>query len=144
MEFKEFGLNAYGLSLDGYWLARNCGVMPHCAGIYFVYVCRYNSQSNTVILRRLLYIGQACDVHDRLANHEKMNMWHRYCGLGETICFSMAVVPTLRLDVCESALIRRHQPPCNTEYRNYFPHRPTTIRLSGDTALLDTEFRVAS
>lgn len=143
MAFNAFGMNTYQMTVEGYWLENKRWYMPHSSAVYMVFTCRYNASANTVALRRLLYIGQAVDVQERLSCHEKLSLWRLYCVSGETLCFAMAAVPKACLDVCESALIVKHQPPCNKALTKSFPHRPTTIWLEGDTELLCTNFRVA-
>lgn len=143
MAFKAFGMNAYQMTVDGYWVENGRLCMPHTSAVYFVFTCRYNTFTNPFALRRLLYIGQAVDVQERLSCHEKLSLWRQYCGPGETICFAMAEVPAVCLDVCESALIFKHQPPCNLALTQSFPHRPTTIWLEGKTELLCANFRAA-
>jgi hypothetical protein len=61
----------FALNFTGYWREPNIGGMPGCSGIYGVYACTYDAYAKSVSLQRLLHIGEAADIHDRVANHEK-------------------------------------------------------------------------
>jgi excinuclease UvrABC nuclease subunit len=132
------------ISLDfgGYWREPNIGSLPANSGIYTVYECSYNSEEGTVSLRRVISIGEADNVKDRIKNHEKWPEWRRYCGAGNQICFSCAEIPKVDRQRAEAALIFKHKPPVNTDYKDSFPFDQTTIILSGRFALLTKEFTV--
>ena len=57
---------------------------------------------------------------------------------GEELCFNFAPIVMDR-ERAEAAMINHHKPPENTEYVNEFPYPQTTLRLSGKTALLDSD-----
>ena len=59
----------YNQTFDGYWRYVNRGSMPNKAGTY-------NLDAKTVSLNRLLYIGQASNIHDRLQDHECYLEWN--------------------------------------------------------------------
>lgn len=136
--------NNYNLNFSGYWLEANVNGIPDAPGIYCVYACSYNPQTNQVSLIRILYIGEADSVHQRIQGHEKWNAWKQQISFEERLCFSMAGVsyPTNRTRA-EAALIFRHKPPCNTEYVSHFPFQHTVISTSGTNALLDAQFTVS-
>jgi hypothetical protein len=56
---------------NGYWRAPDASGLPAKSGIYGVYACVHNTQGETVTLKRLLYLGEAANVQERVANHEK-------------------------------------------------------------------------
>jgi len=132
----------FTLEFDGYWRDQNKGGVPAQSGVYCVYECSYDAQKKTVSLKKLIYIGEAANVHDRIGNHEKRSDWLKHVRQGNELCFSFAPVGSSDRDRCEAALIFKHQPPENTEYVNSFPFDKTHMRLSGKTALLTTSYTV--
>jgi hypothetical protein len=127
----------YALNFDGYWREPNVGGMPSVSGIYGVYACTYNSYGQTVSLERLLYIGEAANVHDRIADHEKWVEWRRQLRSGQVLCLNAALISG-QSDRCraEAAMIFAHKPPCNTECRDSFPFDATGISTTGCNALM--------
>lgn len=132
------------LVFDGYWRDINKASVPARPGLYCVYTCTYNTSARTVSLHRLLYIGQAKDINGRLMSHEKLPLWKRYLGYGQQLCYATCEIASANeRDICESALIKHHKPPCNTEYSDNYPHLTADYELSGRTGLLDVgPFRV--
>lgn len=130
----------FNIEFDGYWREQNIGGVPEESGVYCVYECTYNSSEKTVTIRRLIYIGEADNVRNRITNHEKKNDWMRYVRSGNVLCFSFAPVLTADRSRVEAALIFKHKPPVNEEYKNSFPFDRTTISISGKTAELITQF----
>jgi len=132
------------ITFSGYWREANRGSVPAASGIYCVYTATNNPAQNTVSLHKLVYIGEAGDVQQRLANHERRNDWARHLGRGQELCFSFAPVPAADRVQCEAALINRHKPLENTEYADSFPYDLTTIAVSGRSDLLQSGFTVAN
>lgn len=132
----------YSIAFDGYWRDKNKSGIPSKSGVYCVYECRYNAVSKTVSLKKLIYIGEAGNVSDRIANHEKYQAWKEHVGPGNELCFSFGAVPSASRERCEAAMIFKHKPPENSEYLSSFPFDKTTISLSGKTALLTTYFTI--
>lgn len=131
----------YSLDFDGYWRAP--GGLPAQSGIYCVYAGTHNAQANIVSLRKLLYIGEAANVRDRVGRHERWPDWERELQLGEVLCFSAALIaPATDRERAEAAMIFEHKPPCNREYVHSFPYDQTTILTSGRHALLKRYFTV--
>ena len=61
---------------------------------------------------------------------------------GSQLSFAYALAePALRKRI-EAALIFRHKPPTNDEFRFTFPFDTTTIKLEGKISLLDSYFTV--
>jgi hypothetical protein len=117
-----------------------------------VAACVYNRNEETVSIQRLLYIGEAANIHDRIANHERWADWRRQLQSGEVLCLNAALVSGQN-DRCraEAAMIFSHKPPCNTEYRNSFPFNTTSISTTGSNTLMKpsltayrTQYRVVS
>ena len=138
------------LWFQGNWREENAGHVPKRSGIYVVYECSLNappqtvalSLPKTVTLRQIIYVGEAGDVNDRVAKHEKWPKWRQYCGKGNEICFSFAAVNGPDRARGEAALIYRHQPPANDQYKDTFPFDETTMFLEGETGLLESIFVV--
>jgi hypothetical protein len=57
---------AYTLDFDGYWREPNVSDLPKQSGIYGVYACTFDTAEKTVSVKRLLYIGEAVNVCDRV------------------------------------------------------------------------------
>lgn len=128
------------LTVGGYWREPNVGGVPAQSGIYCVYTCTHNPD-DTVALKKLVYIGEAANVQDRIQYHEKWEDWRRHLRAGEQLCFTFAPITNSR-ERGEAAMIHHHKPAENVEYRHSFPFDTTTMSLSGQTALLDTFFTV--
>ena len=137
--------NNYNLSFSGYWLEANVGSMSAISGVYCVYTCTYNSLLNRVSIRKLIYIGQADNVQQRVSGHEKWEDWKQHLSLGERLCFSTAgIAYSADRDRAEAALIFWHKPTVNSEYVNRFPFQNTGITTSGTNALLTSQFSVSN
>jgi hypothetical protein len=61
---------------------------------------------------------------------------------GNELCYSFGPVASPTRQRAEAALIYKHKPLVNTEYRDCFPFDQTTMSLSGKTSLLTTYFTV--
>lgn len=135
-------IKTYQQEFKGYWRYKNRGGVPKTSGVYGVYKGTYNSSNDKVSLERLLYIGQAKNMNERLENHEKLSAWKKYLKSGEEIIFSCTELETSDLDRFEAAMIYEHKPPVNEEYVNNFPYDSTTIYTLGMNALLKERFTV--
>jgi hypothetical protein len=133
----------YQLDFNGYWLEQHAGGLPAESGIYAVYAGLYNSQTDTVTLNRLLYLGEAADMCNRVSGHERRPAWKRQLRAGEVLCFSAALIgPIADRQRAEAAMIFKHKPVCNTEYVDSFPFETTTIGTGGRNALMHASFTV--
>ena len=133
----------YQLNFDGYWREPAISHLPAKSGIYGVYACVHNRAKGTVTLNRLIYIGEAGDVCDRVANHEKWPVWRRQLRQGEELCFNAALIAgDSDRQRAEAAMIFERKPVCNTEYVDSFPFEATTITTSGCNALMQVMFTV--
>ena len=131
----------HSLTYDGYWLEAGVQSIPDRTGVYSVYACRHNAAANTVAIRKLIYIGEAQNVRNRVSRHEKTPAWRRHLAAGEELCFNFAPIVTGRARV-EAALIHHHKPPENTEYVDSFPFEETTVGTGGQNELLANFFVV--
>ena len=135
-------VHSYNLQFDGYWREGREFALPLQSGIYCVYACIFNENHNTVSIRRLLYIGKAINVHNRHVDHESKPYWRKYLESGEILCYSMAPLRTSSLEICEAAMIFKHQPPCNDMCKETFLHGATHVETKGCNALLLPSFTV--
>ena len=134
---------SYALTFDGYWRTPNIAGLPAASGIYCVYACTHNAQEGTVSIRKLLYIGEAENVSNRVSGHERWSDWERHLLSGEELCFGAALIaPASDRQRAEAALIHHHKPPCSVEYVDAFSFDETTISTAGRNALLDAYFTV--
>ncbi len=128
--------------LDGYWREPNKGSIPAESGFYCVFSCVHHANEKAVSLKKLIYIGEAEDVKDRISDHEKLPDWKKHLKSGEVLCYSFGEVSATNRARCEAAMIFKHEPPENTEHVSSFPFDETTMNLSGKTTLLSTSFTV--
>jgi excinuclease UvrABC nuclease subunit len=134
---------SYLLTFNGYWREPNISGLPASSGIYCVYGCTHNTVAGTVTLNRLLYVGEAENVNNRVRGHEKLPEWRRELRLGEQICISAALISGIAdRQRAEAAQIFKHKPPCNTTYQDAFPFDRATISNIGQAALLIPKFTV--
>jgi excinuclease UvrABC nuclease subunit len=133
---------SYSLSFDGYWREKNIDGIPEASGVYCVYACTHNAEAKTVSIRLLIYIGEAENVNDRIANHEKRTDWIEHVRKGEVLCFNFAPIESLERPRVEAALIFHHKPPENSEHRDSFSFDETTISTTGKISLLRGKFTV--
>jgi len=132
----------FSIVFEGYWRDQKKSGVPAQSGIYCVYEGKYNQQANSVTLLTLIYIGEADDVNARIADHEKRPDWLKHVHFGNELCFSFGAIPVANRVRAEAAMIFKHKPPENAEYKYSFPFDRTTMSLSGQTALLTTAFTV--
>jgi len=132
----------FKVEFEGYWRELNIGGITAKSGVYCVYECTYNESEKTVSIHKLIYIGEAGDVNDRIKNHDLWDNWRNHVREGNQLCFSFGYVESSNRDRVEAALIFKHKPPENSEYTDSFPFDKTTISLSGRCALLNSNFTV--
>ena len=128
MTMKDFTLK-----FEGYWRDRNKGGLPTYAGIYSVYRCRYNLDSNTVSLIDIIYIGKADNIHDRHINHEKYSSFLSLLQEGEELCFACAPI-TENIDMVENALIFLQKPTLNDQGKNNYNYTEAHFTIEGANA----------
>jgi hypothetical protein len=133
---------SYTVEFDGYWREVNKENIPSQSGIYCVYECTYNESEGTVSIKKLIYIGESEDVKSRIAKHDKLTVWGKYIGPGNTICYNFAPVPSSIRDRVEAAVINHHKPPVNDEFKNNFPFDTTKMVLKGKIKFLNAKFTV--
>ena len=132
----------FELNILGYWRDKNIICLPKLTGVYFVYETTYKRDDDALLFKRLLYIGEAEDVNERILKHEKYSDWLKYIRYGNELCYSMAQVENAYRERIEAAYIYEHKPPANEEYKNNFPFNKTHVKSSGETELLNIDFTV--
>ncbi len=130
------------LNFDGYWLEDAKEYMKAVSGVYCVYSCTYNPSKDTVSIAELLYIGEADNVHDRIANHDRLDDWKAHLSGSQTLCYSCAGVTANDRERAEAALIFRTQPPYNYEHTQNFIYEDTEIITTGKNKFLPEKFTV--
>ena len=137
-------MKTISLAFKGYRRDVNKGGLEEYSGIYCVYRCTYNATAKEVDLKELLYIGQADNIHDRLANHERLDDWKCHLEKDEQLCYSRARVDDEDTRLCAEAALIYHYKPCeNTQHKDYFGYPKTKVSLSGDSGLPDKELIVS-
>lgn len=101
-----------------------------------VYRCVYDSASNEVALKEIIYIGKTGDLNERLNGHDKSSMFQSACEVGEEICYAYATVSMDDLDVVENALIFAQKPKLNSELVNSYKYENGAFLVEGKCALL--------
>lgn len=135
-------MKSISLKFDGYWPEKDKNSIPSQSGIYCVYGGTQNT-NGTVTINKLIYIGESQNVNERISDHEKEPTWRKHLAWNEVLIFSTAPILIDRVRA-EAALIYRHKPPVNDEYKYSFPFDDTQMMLSGTTARLETAFTVKS
>jgi len=130
------------VKFDGYWRDEKKGVIPEKSGVYCVYECTHNVQGKTISIHKLIYVGESDNVNYRIANHAKYKDWLGHVQKGNELCFSFGGVDSIDRGRAEAAIIYKHKPPENDEYKDSFPFDKTTMSLSGQNSLLNTNFTV--
>lgn len=123
------------LIFKGYWRVPSSGVAPW-PGVYCVYVFRSLSSY------RVLYIDEASEVEMKVLNHKDRSRWKK-AARGHRLFFTaarMLEAPDRRQ--AAAAMIHRHRPPCNDEYKDAFPFPETTVTTAGENLALEEAFTV--
>ncbi|MBP3838283.1 MAG: GIY-YIG nuclease family protein [Prevotella sp.] len=137
-------IKSYSLNFEGYWREINKNGIPAKSGVYLVYRCVYDAKSNTVGLKDIIYIGQAENLHDRIAGHEKLSDFKTQLQRGEELCYSVAQIPITDLDIVENALIFAQKPELNDNLKNTFNHGAVSMKLDGRCACMKyTDFKIS-
>ena len=130
------------INFEGYWRDENKSGVPAQSGVYCVYECKHNRAESTVSLLTLIYIGEADNARERIANHEKHQDWLKHVRSGNELCFSFGSVVSADRERAEAAMIFEHKPHENEDYKYSFPFDNTTMSLSDRIALLNNYFTV--
>ena len=136
-------MKRYNINFKGYRRDCNKATLPHDSGIYMVYRCIYDSLTDKVTLKEIIYIGQAEDLCDRLNNHDKRPLFLKACERGEEICYAYANVSMDDLNIVENALVFAQKPRLNSDLIDSFNHESASFLVEGKCALLNyTDFTI--
>lgn len=133
------------LNFNGYRRESKKARMEQQGGIYCVYAGTYDAKNDTVNVQKLLYIGKADCIDDRIGNdsHEHLEDWKKEVKFGQELIYSRAILNNADdRTIAEAAMIYKFQPPVNIAGKDGFHHQTTMIKTSGKNALLDKEFTV--
>lgn len=129
------------LEFKGYWTESSAEFLPDQPGVYCVYRGAYDLDGRRVVLKELLYIGEAGNVRETVRTHELKSAWLEHVKNGETLCYSYSPILFDR-NRAEAALIHQHKPPENTDFLYDFPYDDTAVFITGKTLLLSDCFVV--
>ena len=131
----------FELSYRGFWeLGSTFYILiedsiPNCSGIYSVYACKRERANVIRSSLRLIYIGEADHVRDRIQNHDKRTKWEECLESGEGLCIAVADFPWVednRKSV-EAALIYKHPelPLINEKHRESYDGPDISVETEG-------------
>ena len=117
--------------------------LPAIAGIYVVYKCDYNPQSDTIDIKEILYIGETQNIHERHNGtkeeptvHEHLEDFRREAKGDEHICYG--VIPfkgsAYEREWLEASLIHFQQPDINTDHKDHYGYPAAEVKIYGDTS----------
>lgn len=129
-------MRKYNLIFKGYWRYNNRKGIPSVSGIYLVYRCTYNPIKKKVLLKEILYIGQADNLNKRHEKHEKEDEFLNECKGNEVLCYAIAEVKKENLNIVENALIFAQKPRLNDVYKDKFNYESSEFHLEGRCALM--------
>ena len=129
-------MDKYNVTFKGYRRDVNKDGLPSYGGIYMVYCCKYNENEQTVTLKRLIYIGKAINLHDRICNHNRYEDFNRQLQQGEQLCYSYASVSPNEVNVVENGLIFMQKPNLNDDLKDSFNYPDSEFSIEGACALL--------
>lgn len=136
-------MKKYNIEFKGYWRDCNAKGLPECSGIYIIYTCVYNPDSDKVSLKKLFYIGQSKDINREVNKHKRREEFFKQAKKGEEICYAYAEVPEKDLDIVENALIYTQGPGLNDNLVDNYNHDEAEFHISGKCRLLDyTDFKI--
>ena len=131
------------LEFKGYWREVKKSGLEDKAGIYCVYAGTYDGEY--VYPQRLLYIGKALSIKNRIGGneHEHLSDWKKALRRGQEIMYSRALLnDSDDRTRAEAALIYYCQPPINDDGKDGFHHPDTKMVITGDHKFIDGEFTV--
>lgn len=133
------------LDFKGYRRESEKASMEQAGGVYCVYAGTYNAEEDNVNVQKLLYIGKADCIVDRIGNdsHEHLEDWKKELESEQELLYSRALLDDADdRTIAEAAMIYWFQPPVNKDCKDGFHHQTTKIMTSGRNTLLGEEFVV--
>ncbi len=129
-------MDKYNVTFKGYRRDVNKSGLPSYGGIYMVYCCKFNDNEQTVTLRKLIYIGKAINIHDRVCNHNRYEDFKRQLLQGEQLCYSYASVSPNEVDAVENGLIFMQKPELNEDLTDRYNYPDSEFSIEGACSLL--------
>lgn len=129
-------MDKYNVTFKGYRRDVNKSGLPSYGGIYMVYCCKFNENEQTVTLRKLIYIGKAINIHDRVCNHNRYEDFKRQLLQGEQLCYSYASVSPNEVDAVENGLIFMQKPELNEDLTDRYNYPDSEFCIEGACSLL--------
>lgn len=129
-------MNTYNVTFKGYRRDVFKSGLPSYGGVYMVYCCVFNKDSDTVTLKKLIYIGKAINIHDRINNHDRYEDFKKQLEAGQQLCYSYSSVSPNDMDVVENALIFMQKPDLNDSLKDSFNYADSQFNIEGACALL--------
>ena len=133
----------YHLEFEGYYVESKWGSLRMASGIYCVYATRRSPETGNLTKPRLLYIGEAENIRDRVPEdpEERRDKWEEELRRSEFLCVSFALIEgKADRKQAEAAMIYQHQPPCNEMHKDSYSFPRTTISTSGKNVTLSKQF----
>ena len=115
-------LPVYNIDFRGYKRNKYVDKLPPYSGIYMIYRCIYNAETDRVTLKELFYIGKATNLHDEVNYHKYRKEFLKQAQPGEEICYAYAEVSKVQYDIIENALIFMNKPSLNDVLRDNYKH----------------------
>ena len=138
-------MGKYNITFKGYRRDKNKDGLPMFGGVYLVYCCTYNKEPHTVTLHKLIYIGKAINIHDRIVNHDRYEDFKKQLGEGEELCYSYSSISPNDMDVVENALIFMQKPVLNETLKDSFNYPDSQFNIEGACTLLKhTNFTITT
>lgn len=126
----------------GFYLDRDKATMPKFSGIYVVYTCNYDSFSETVDVKEVLYIGETKNIYERHngipdqpTNHEHYDDFVKEAGGTVHICYGVIPMdgyPDEDRKWIQDAMIYSQKPPINDgNEKEHYTHPAIDLTLNG-------------
>ena len=125
------------VKFNGYYSEEDINCMPSSSGVYVVYRGKPTNPREFDPIK-IIYIGKAANLQQRIKNHDKYDNFKRALYNGEELYFSCALVSGVaELDAIENALICSQSPALNEVLVDNFKREISDFNISGACALVD-------
>lgn len=136
-------LPSYKKEYKGYILDRDVDTLPRESGVYMIYRCIFDPETNKVDLKELFYIGKASDLFQEVKYHKRRDEFLAQAKKGEELCYAFALVSKLQYDIIENSLIFMQEPRLNKNLIDSYDHQDAAFHFSGACGLLRyTDYKI--
>jgi hypothetical protein len=125
------------VNIEGYWRENNMMYLPKISGIYFVYENIHNKIDDTIILKKLLYIGDSEDIREHINNQSKIDDWKNYISLNSELTFACAPIENKFRSRIVSAYICSNKPILNSVQDFNFQFEKTILISFGSVRFIE-------